>query len=147
MRQFTDTQGRAWQIVLNLGTALQVKTALGVDLLAPEAGDPPLLTRLATDEFLLGSVLCQLLLKQMDGYKLTEGDVMAAFDGRTLLAAQEAFFGELADFFQSRGRLDRAAAVRKQAVLMRAAIAAAEARVEAIRTDAALGSLSGASPG
>lgn len=146
MRQFTDTQGRAWQIVLNLGTALQVKTALGVDLLAPEAGDPPLLTRLATDEFLLGSVLCQLLLKQMDGYKLTEGDVMAAFDGRTLLAAQEAFFGELADFFQSRGRLDRAAAVRKQAALMAAAIAAAEARVEAIRTEAALGPLSGASP-
>ena len=145
MRQFSDTQGRAWQIVLTLGTAIQVRNALSVDLLTPEGGDPPLLSRLATDEFLLGSVICELLRRQMEAYKLTPDDVYAAFDGATLLAAQDAFFAELADFFQSRGRPDRATAVKKQAALMRAAINLAQSRVEAIRMEA-LGAPSGASP-
>lgn len=147
MHQFTDTQGRAWQIVLNLGTALGVKTALDVDLLAPEAGEPPLITRLTTDEFLLGSVICQLLARQMEAYKLTEADVLAAFDGATLLAAQEAFFAELVGFFQSRGRLDRAAAVTKHAALMQAAIRTAHSRVEAIQEEKVVGETFGASPG
>ena len=146
MRQFTDTQGRAWQVVLNLGTALKVKAALDVDLLTPEAGDPPLLTRLATDELLLGSVICELLRGQIESYDLNQEDVLAAFDGATLLASQEAFFAELTDFFQSRGRPDRAAAVRKQAAVMQAAIRAAETRVEAISAEKALGPLSGGSP-
>ena len=146
MRQFTDTQGRAWQIVLNLGTAMRVKAALGVDLLTPEADEPPLLTRLATDELLLGSVICELLRRQIEAYSLTEEDVLAAFDGATLLASQEAFFGELTDFFRSRGRPDRVAAVSKQAAVMQAAIRAAETRVEAIDTTTVLGPLSGGSP-
>ncbi len=147
MRQFTDTQGRSWQIVLNLGTALRVKDALGVDLLAPEAGEPPLVTRLTTDEFLLGSVICQLLARQMEACKLTEADILAAFDGATLLAAQEAFFAEMVDFFRSCGRADRAAAVAKHAALMQAAVRAAEAQVAAIRPETILGGTSGASPG
>ena len=146
MRQFTDTQGRAWQVSVTLGAAMQVKTALAVDLLAPEQGELPLLSRLATDEMLLGSVICELLRRQMEAYKLTEADVYASFDGATLLAACDAFWAELADFFQSRGRLDRAAAVKKQAALMQAAIKAAEAKVQAIPI-LITGEASGASPG
>lgn len=146
MHPFTDTKGRQWRIEINLGAAMQVKSAFGVDLLTPEAGDPPLLSRLATDEFLLGSVICQLLSGQMGANSMTEADVYAAFDGTTLLAATDAFFAELADFFQSRGRTDRAAAVRKQTALMQAGIRAAEAKVEAITTDAVLGPKSGALP-
>ena len=132
MREFTDTTGRKWRIALTLGSAMQVKSALEVDLLAPEAGDPPLLTRLATDEFLLGKVILCLLSGQFEACQMTEADVLASFDGATLLAAQEAFFGDLTDFFQSRGRLDRAAAVRKQSALMQAAIQQATAEVQAI---------------
>lgn len=146
MHQFSDTKGRAWKIEITLGAAMQVKSALGLDLLTPEAGDPPVLSRLATDEFLLGSVICELLRRQLEQHGMTEADVYAAFDGATLLAATEAFFAELADFFQNRGRIDRAAAVRKQMTLMMAAIKAAEAKVEAITADSVLGPKSGASP-
>ena len=44
MKTFTDAAGRTWTIALNLGTAMAVKDKLGVDLLQPEDGDPPVLT-------------------------------------------------------------------------------------------------------
>ena len=81
MKTFTDAAGRTWSISLNLGTALKVKDALGVDLLQPEQGEPPLLTRLGTDELLLGQVLCALLGDQFEVHKVTEADVRAGFDG------------------------------------------------------------------
>ena len=43
MRQFNDKNNQTWKIEINLGTAMQVKAALGIDLLTPEAGEPPLL--------------------------------------------------------------------------------------------------------
>ena len=64
MKAFNDRAGRSWTITLTLGTAMTVKEQLGVDLLQPEAGDPPLLTRLGTDEMLLGEVLCAMLQQQ-----------------------------------------------------------------------------------
>src|SRR5690606_29242840 len=90
MKTFTDAAGRTWTIALNLGTAMAVKAKLDIDLLQPEAGDPPLLTRLGTDEMLLGEVLCALLENQFEAHKVTDADVLTAFDGNTLLAAQKA---------------------------------------------------------
>ena len=132
MKTFTDAAGRTWTIAINLGTARMVKDKLGIDLLQPEVGEPPLLTRLGTDEMLLGEVLCALLEKQFETHKVTAEEVRAAFDGRTLLAAQQAFYEELIDFFQSRGRADRAKAVAKQMTLINTAVAAIEARIDQI---------------
>ena len=152
MKTFNDAAGRTWTLSLTLGTAMKVKAKLGIDLLQPEAGDPPLLTRLGTDELLLGEVLCALLEGQFESHRVTGDDVRAAFDGRTLLAAQEAFYGELEDFFRMRGRGDRALAVAKQRALIEAAVAAAETRIGALDIDAAVrgagipGATSGASP-
>jgi len=101
MKMFTDAAGRTWSISVNLGTALKVKDALGVDLLQPEQGEPPLLTRLGTDELLPGQVICCLLGDQFEVHKVTEADVRAGFDGQTLLAAQTAFYEELVDFSRS----------------------------------------------
>jgi len=135
MRTFTDTAGRNWTISLNLGTAMAVKDKLGIDLLQPEAGDPPLLTRLGTEEMLLGEVLCALLGSQFETHKVTEDDVRASFDGATLLAAQNAFYEELVDFFRSRGRADRARAVETQAAMIDAAVKAIEERIGGIKVD------------
>lgn len=136
MKTFTDAAGRTWTLAINLGTAMLVKDKLGVDLLQPEVGEPdsggPLLTRLGTDEMLLGEVLCALLEKQFETHKVTVEEVRTAFDGRTLLAAQQAFYEELIDFFQSRGRADRAKAVAKQMTLINTAVAAIEARIDQI---------------
>jgi len=111
---------------------MQVKDALGIDLLAPESGDPPLLTRLGTDELLLGEVICCLLAGQFEANKVTESDVRHAFDGATLLAAQRAFYEELVSFFRSRGRTDRAKAVEKQAKIIELATAAVAGKIDAI---------------
>jgi len=147
MKTFTDTAGRTWTLSLTLGTAMAVKAKLDVDLLQPEAGDPPLLTRLGTDEMLLGEVLCAMLEKQFETHKVTDDDVRAAFDGQTLLAAQKAFYEELIDFFRSRGRNDRAKAVAKQMAMIDAAVIAIETRIDGIDIDETIaGAISGESP-
>ena len=148
MKTFTDAAGRTWTLSLTLGTAMKVKAKLEIDLLQPEAGDPPLLTRLGTDEMLLGEVLCALLEGQFETHKVTADDVRAAFDGQTLLAAQKAFYEELIGFFRSRGRNDRAKAVAKQMAMIDAAVTAVETRIDALDIDATIrGAMSGASPG
>jgi len=147
MKAFTDRAGRSWTITLTLGTAMNVKEQLGVDLLQPEAGDPPLLTRLGTDEMLLGEVLCAMLQQQFETQGVTAEEVRNGFDGQTLLAAQKAFYEELIDFFQSRGRTDRAKAVAKQVKMIDAAVVAVETRIDALDVDRTIaGAMSGESP-
>lgn len=153
MKTFTDAAGRAWTLALNLGTALAVKAKLGIDLLQPEAGDPPLLTRLGTDEMLLAEVICALMENQFEAHKVSPADVRHAFDGRTLLAAQQAFYEELIDFFRQRGRTDRARALATQLRLIDAGVKAVEARIESMDLDDTLqqamstpGGTSGSSP-
>jgi len=147
MKTFKDASGRNWTVALTLGTAMAVKDKLGVDLLQPEAGDPPLLTRLGTDEMLLGEVLCALLADQFDAHQVSDADVRAGFDGATLLAAQTAFYEEMVDFFRSRGRADRARAVETQAAMIDAAVKAIDERIGGMDIDETIrGAMSGSSP-
>lgn len=138
MRTFTDTAGRTWTLQLNLGTAKRVRDVLNVDLLQPEQGDPPLLTRLGTDELLLGEVICCLLADQFEARKVTDADIRAGFDGATLLAAQKAFYEEIEDFFRQRGRLDRARAVATQSRMIDAAVKAVDAKLASVDIDQAI---------
>jgi hypothetical protein len=144
MKTFADSQGRTWTLALTLGVAKQIKSKLDIDLLQPEMGEPPLLTRLGTDEILLGEVLLAMMESQFERYNLTEQQVQDAFDGPTLLKAQTAFYDELIDFFRSRGRTDRAKAVAAQKTLIDKAITAIEMQVDAIDVDKLIdGALSG----
>ncbi len=152
MKTFNDAAGRTWTLALTLGSAMAIKDKLGMDLLRPEVGfpgpeDPPLLTRLGTDEMLLGEVVCSLLEGQCEAQKTTPAEVRAAFDGAALLAAQEAFYAELVDFFRSRGQPHRARAVEAQMEMIRAAVKLIETRIEAIDVDETIrGVMSGSSP-
>jgi len=146
MRKFKDTTGREWEIVLTIGSAKRVKDHVGVDLLQPEEGDPPLLTRLGTEERLLAEVICCLMSNQFEKHNVGEEEVLDAFDGATILAAQKAFYGELVDFFRSRGRKDRATAVEKQETVIAQAIDLMDARIKEYKVDlTALGDPSGRS--
>ena len=138
MRTFTDTAGRTWTIQLNLGTAKRVRDTLNVDLLQPEQGDPPLLTRIGTDELLLGEVICCLLADQFEARKVTDADIRNSFDGATLLAAQKAFYEEIEDFFRQRGRLDRARMVATQKQVIEAAIKAVDQKLSAVDVEKAV---------
>ena len=144
MRTFKDKADRNWTIGINLAVAKRLRDTLNVDLLQPEIGDPPLLTRLGTDEILLGEVLCVLLSDHFEAHKVTADDVLAAFDGQTLLAAQEAFYEDLVDFFRGRGRTDRAKAVAKQAEMIAATVARVEEKIDQIDIDEVIdGAMSG----
>ena len=92
MKTFTDAAGRTWTITLNLGTALAVKDKLGVDLLQPEAGDPPLLTRLGTDELLLCDVIYCLLQPHAGRRGVSDEQFGEALGGEAILAAGRGLF-------------------------------------------------------
>jgi len=147
MKTFVDTTGREWRLSLTIGRAREIRDRLGVDLLQPEAGDPPLFVRLATDEYLIGDVIAALLVDQFDEQQVTADDLQAAMDGATLAAAQNAFYAELSDFFLSRGRADRADAIQKQAEAIAAAVQEAQRQIRRVNvTEAIAGAMSGSSP-
>ena len=135
MHVFKDNTNRDWTLSLNIGTAMQVKDKLGIDLLQPEVGDPPLLTRLGTDEMLLAQVIAALLESKFELHKIDAKQIYQCFDGQTFARAHEAFYEELIDFFQSRGRPDRAKAVSKQKKMILAGVKAAESKIEDINVD------------
>ncbi|MDR2763132.1 MAG: hypothetical protein LBB88_11050 [Planctomycetaceae bacterium] len=130
MQVFKDNANRNWTISLNIGSAMSVKDRLGIDLLQPESGDPPLLTRLGTDEMLLAQVIATLLESQFELHKIDATQIYQCFDGQTFARAHESFYKELIDFFQNRGRIDRAKAVEKQMNMILAGIKAAESQLE-----------------
>ena len=135
MQVFKDNANRDWSLSLTIGTAMKVKDTLGVDLLHPEVGDPPLLTRLGTDEMLLAQIIAALLESQFELHKVDAEQIYQSFDGPTFARAHEAFYKELIDFFQKRGRQDRATAVRKQMKMIESGIVAATTKIDGIDVD------------
>ena len=138
MKTFKDNAGRDWSLSLTIGNAMLVKDRLGVDLLQPEVGDPPVLTRLGTDEMLLAQVIATLLESQFELHKIDAAQVYQCFDGPTFGRAHEAFYKELIDFFHQRGRQDRAVAVEKQMQVILAGTKAAQTKVDGINVDAVI---------
>jgi hypothetical protein len=114
MKTFTDNAGVVWTLSMTIDSAKRVKSLMGINLLEPEAGEPPLLTRLGTDEILLCDVLYCLVKPQADLLGITDEKFGQALGGDVILAAQNAFYDELVDFFQKRGRADRAKAALTQ---------------------------------
>lgn len=132
MKNFSDTQGHTWSIILNIGTVKKVRDRLGINLLQPGDGDPPLLTRLATDPILLGDVIAVLIEKQFDLYKVTADNIYEFFDGETMKNGESAFFEELELFFRNNGRTDQALATKKLVEAKTTDIKAIEAKIEEI---------------
>lgn len=135
MKTFKDNANHDWNISINIGSAMRVKDKLGIDLLQPEVGDPPLLTRLGTDEMLLAQVIATLLESQFESQKVDEDHVYQCFDGPTFARAHLAFYEELIDFFLNRGRDDRAKAVEKQMRMIEAGVQAAKLKIEEINVN------------
>ncbi len=138
MKVFTDRQNRKWELSLTVGSAKRVRDILNVSLLEPEGGDPPLLTRIATDVILLCNILYVLCKKQADGFGVSEEDFGELLGGEVLFKASEAFYQELIDFFQKCGRTDRATAVQKQVEVIDLTVKTAELRISQIDPAAAV---------
>jgi len=131
MKTFKDTRDREWKIALTFGAAKRVKDLLGVNLLALDAGDPPLLTRLGTDVMLLCDVIFALIKPQADEQNVTDEQFGAALGGEAILNAQAAFYEELVLFSQGLGRTDLAKTIHAQAAMIKKAVALVTDKIDA----------------
>ncbi|HBR19450.1 MAG: hypothetical protein A2Y13_04300 [Planctomycetes bacterium GWC2_45_44] len=143
MKAFTDNAGKTWSVAMTIDSVKRVRDLLGVNLVEPEAGEPPLLTRLGTDEILLCDVVYCLIKPQADALGVTDVDFGRALGGDAILAAQTALYEELVDFFQKRGRPDRARAVAAQKTMIEMAIENVRMKLDAMNPQAELARILG----
>jgi len=148
VKTFTDSQGRTWNVVVNVSAVKRVRDALGVNLIDVAGGD--LLGRLADDPCLLVDVLYVLCRPEADAKGVSDEDFGRAMVGDVLDAASAALMKELLDFFP---RAQRARALAKMVRKMneqKAEIAEAAAALkplaEAEATEKTPGDSSGNSP-
>ena len=139
MKPFVDNAGHSWSLDITIGAAKRVKALLGVNLLKPTDGDPPLMTRLGTDLLLLVDVIFVIIKPQADAANVTDEQFGAALGGEAVLAASTAFWDELLDFFQRSGRADHAKALSAQRQLIDMAIKRIETRIDKMDLETTLG--------
>lgn len=118
MRSFTDSAGRAWDVVINVAAVKRVRGLLGVDLngLITDGARP--LAALLDDPCKLVDVLYVLCREQAEAAGVTDEQFGAAMGGDSLAHAADAFLEELIDFFRdprARASLRRLIAAGKQA--------------------------------
>ena len=144
MKTFTDNAGRTWTLSLTIDSAKRVRDLLGINLLEPEAGDPPLITRLGTDEFLLCDVLYCLIKPQAASLNISSEQFGQSIGGDVILAAQTCLYDELIDFFLKRGRTDRAKAAQTQQKMINLAIQQVTQKLGEIDTSQKIAEIFGA---
>ncbi|MBN2559918.1 MAG: hypothetical protein JXQ75_03185 [Phycisphaerae bacterium] len=138
MHTFVDTKNRTWNLSLTLGAAKRVRDLLGINLLEPEAGDPPLLTRLGTDPILLLDVIYCLVEPQAQKDGVSDVEFGESLGGDAVLQAQQALYEELIDFFRRSGRTDRAEALATQQRVIALAIQRTLTEIEGMDLEASL---------
>lgn len=118
---------------LRLGTIRRIQGALGIDILNPLNGDPPLIARLGTDAGLIIDCVWVAVERDAKAAGLADAqaflDAMSASEAAAVVAAWQE---ELQSFFLQLGRKELVAALRKQAVVMAAGMEIALAQVEAV---------------
>lgn len=132
MKTFKDSTGRSWEITLTVGSVKRVRALLDVDLLAIEEGDPPLLTRLATDVILLCDVIFVLVKPQADKLDVDDVEFGESLGGEVIADAQDAFYEELVLFSQSRHRMDLVKAIKSQRELIEVGRTRVESAIEKV---------------
>ncbi len=136
MRSFTDMQGRQWNMAITLDAIRRLKGTLGVDLFAMLEGDPPLLTKLATDIGLLCDIIFVIIKPQADASSVTDEQFGSSLGGESIKAALDSFYSELEDFFQKMGRADLAKAVAAQRRVIDLAVAKVTTDIERLNLEA-----------
>ena len=133
MKPFTDSQGRTWNVTVNVGAIKRVRDVLGVDLLDVANGD--LLSRLADDPCLLVDVLFVLSKPEADAKGITDEDFGRGMVGGVLDEASAALMKELLDFFPSAQRARALGKMARKLEAQQAAVAEAAAALAAIPGD------------
>ncbi len=117
MKMFRDSDGRSWEVVLNVAQMKRVRAALGVDLAnvialgKDGAVRVDLLDRIANDPCLLVDILWVLVEGQAKERGVTDEGFGSALAGDSIDAATRALLDELVEFFPGAKRLFLAKAV------------------------------------
>jgi membrane-bound ClpP family serine protease len=98
MRQFKDSEGRTWNITVNVGTAKTVKALTGVNLFDLYKDE---VQRVFSDPELLVNVIYSLCKAQADKREITDIQFGEAMVGDALELAADALMESVADFFPS----------------------------------------------
>lgn len=134
MQKFTDSTGRVWEFTINVTALKRVKAMLpGVDLAELTEGDPPLITRLSQDIVLVGDVLYVLCLDACHAGGISDEEFGKRLGGDAMFDGMDALLQELTDFFRQRPHLVKM--IQKQRETVRAAIRAAEVRIDQVDPD------------
>ena len=146
MKTFTDSQGRTWNVTVNVSAIKRVRDVLGVDLL--DVANNDLLSRLADDPCLLVDVFFVLSKPEADAKGVSDEDFGRGMVGGVLDEASAALMKELLDFFPSAQRAKALGRMARKIVEQEAALAqAAEAMKPLIEAAAQTpGGSSGNSP-
>lgn len=130
---FKDSKNNTWEISLNFGSIKRLKDSeLAIDLLDLEGGEPPLITRFATDIYLLVNTIYVLVKPQCDSQNVSDTQFGENLGGDVILAAQNAFYQELQDFFLKCGRPDRVKAIAAQKAMIEKSIELMDKKIAAI---------------
>lgn len=137
MQQFVDRDGRTWQIDLNIGNVLHVKSVSEgkFDLLDPTkqgTDGHPLQVTLAVDPLTFWEALWLLVESQAEEAGVTAKQFGQAMSADCLVGAQQKFFAEWHDFFRSLRRPDAALSVESQARTLAVAVKMVTERVSQI---------------
>jgi len=99
MPSFTDNQGRAWRLDLNITAIKRVKSLTDVDLLGDDYADT--LVELGQDIVKLVDVLYAIAKPQADALEITDESFGEGLFGDSINDATNAFITSLVEFFPS----------------------------------------------
>lgn len=105
MKQFTDKNGRTWDVAVDIAAVKRCRQLLKVDLLDPSSKDTggyDLLSRLQADDVLLCDVLFAICKPLCDSAGIKDEDFGSAMGGGALAAGLDALLESWADFFRTR---------------------------------------------
>ena len=146
MHKFKDAKGREWRLTLTIGHIKPIEAETGVNLLKidkpfkqdsedyrDDDGQPlRLLVRLQLDLELLFAVIFAAVMKQADEEGVDELEFGESMEGEAHVAAHNAFWAELKDFFLNARRTDQAAMVQKASAAIQRGIQAATEKANEI---------------
>lgn len=104
MRNFTDADGRYWNVEVVIPTVRRVRERLQVELLEIVDVNGELFQRIAKDPCLLCDVLFVICQRQAESMQVTDEDFGRALRGDALELATEALLYAIADFFPNQRR-------------------------------------------
>jgi hypothetical protein len=131
MSSFRDSTGRLWEVDITIAAVKRVRSLVGIDLLALAEGDPPLITRLATDIALICDALYAVVKPQADPLGVSDEDFGESLAGETISHAYDAFWESLTDF--TRGHNPAVVtAIERQRQIVRMTMEHAVRQMEAI---------------